>query len=355
MDEREILVNLRAYVARHQSSGPDDQTPPRRRTEVSAIDLSNISRFSAEVWAWREEIGKLNPRNPGLLNDLVQVFKRAMQRSLSWYTRSLQTFSLNVARAIEEQGVAINGIERSLARLEDELLKIQSDIPAMVQSNRACENEVLQEALRVAELAVQEQQTPYAELFRGLSPVVDVGCGRGEFLELLRDGGIAAYGVDSDRGACEVARRKLLKVVEGDFFEHLQHLPDRSLGGVFSARAIEYLPTHRQVELVALLSRKTKPRGLAVIETLNPESTVGFGRNSRLDPSHLHPIHSDVLKGILESNYFEDVKICALAPVERLLAPATDLGNFRKTGSSLLPGANGRVPTQSYAAVARRR
>src|ERR1035438_4272752 len=223
MDEREILLNLRAYVGRHQSFGPDDERPAQLRADVSSIDLSNISRLSTEVWASREAVGQLNPRNSGLLNQLAQAFKKVLQRSLSWYTRSLQAFHLNVARAIEEQGTAINSIERSLARLEDELLKVQSDIPAIERSNRASENEVLQESLRVAELAIQEQQTPYVELFRGLSPVVDVGCGRGEFLELLKENGIVAYGVDSDRTVCEVVRRKLLKVVEGDFFEHLQN------------------------------------------------------------------------------------------------------------------------------------
>lgn len=358
MDEREILLNLRAYVGRHQSFGPDDERPAQLRADVSSIDLSNISRLSTEVWASREAVGQLNPRNSGLLNQLAQAFKKVLQRSLSWYTRSLQAFHLNVARAIEEQGTAINSIERSLARLEDELLKVQSDIPAIERSNRASENEVLQESLRVAELAIQEQQTPYVELFRGLSPVVDVGCGRGEFLELLKENGIVAYGVDSDRTVCEVVRRKLLKVVEGDFFEHLQHLPDRSLGGIFSARVIEYLPTHQQVELIALLSRKTKPGGLAVIETMNPESTLGFGRNSRLDPTHLHAIHPELLKSVLESNCFGDVKICSLAPVEGLLPPATDSGDFFDNAElcrRLLPGATIRqVGIQAYAAVARR-
>src|SRR5208283_2704404 len=122
MDEQEILSSLKAYVARHQGFSPDDQRPAQGRFDVSNIDVSNIGRLSAEVWASREAVGQLNPRNPGLLNRLVQTAKKVLQRSLSWYTRPLQVFHLNVARALEEQGSAINSIQRSLRRLEDQLL-----------------------------------------------------------------------------------------------------------------------------------------------------------------------------------------------------------------------------------------
>lgn len=352
------MAALKAHVARHQDFSHDEQRPAQSRTHVCSIDVSNISRLSAEVWIAREAVGHLNPRNRGLLDQLAQAFKKALHRSLSWYTRSLQAFHYKVAQAIEEQGTAINSIERSLARLENELLKMQSDIPAAIErSNKTSENEVLQESLRSAELAIQEQQSPYAELFRGLSPVVDIGCGRGEFLELLRENGVVAHGIDSDRAACQVARRKLLNVVEGDLFEHLRQVPDRSLGGAFSARVIEYLSTHQQVELIALLSKKMKPGGLVIIETMNPESSLGFGRNSRLDPTHLRPIHPELLKSILESNCFADVKMCSLAPVEGLLTPVADSGDFSgntETCHRLLPGASTRLTgTPAYAAIAR--
>ncbi len=128
MDEQEILAALKAHVARHQRSSPDEQRPVPSRAKVSSINISNISRLSAEVWTAREAVGQLNPRNRGLINQLAQAFKKAIQRSLSWYTRSLQAFHYKVAQAIEEQGTAINSIERSLARLESELLKVQGDI-----------------------------------------------------------------------------------------------------------------------------------------------------------------------------------------------------------------------------------
>jgi len=125
MDEQAILSSLKAYVARHQTFSPDDQRPAQLPVDASNID--HISRLSAEVWAAREAVGQLNPRNPGLLNRLVQTAKKVLQRSLSWYTRPLQVFHFNVARALEEQGSAINSLERSIRRLEDQILKIQNE------------------------------------------------------------------------------------------------------------------------------------------------------------------------------------------------------------------------------------
>ena len=135
MDEQETLSSLKAHVACHQTLSLDDQRPAQLRADISSIDLTqlspsvdlsidlpNISRLSAEMWASREPVGELNPRS--LLNQPAQVSKMALQRSLSWCTRSL----------------------------------------------------------RAAELDIQEQQNPYVELCRGLSPVVDAGCGRVSFL-----------------------------------------------------------------------------------------------------------------------------------------------------------------------------
>jgi tRNA (mo5U34)-methyltransferase len=133
MDEQEILSKAKAQVARDQSFSPDDSRPLKQRSHVSNIDLSNISRLSAEVWAARDAVGQLNPRSPGLLNKLAQAFKKVVQRSLSWYTRSLQAFHFKVAQAIEEQATAINSIERSLASLENELKKAPSKIPAAIE------------------------------------------------------------------------------------------------------------------------------------------------------------------------------------------------------------------------------
>jgi 2-polyprenyl-3-methyl-5-hydroxy-6-metoxy-1,4-benzoquinol methylase len=325
MEEQEILSTLRAHVARYQAAAAN-----KLGTTDIGVDPSRIDRLSEEVWNSSNAVGQLNPRNPGLLNRAIQALKKTMQRSLTWYTRPLQEFHGNVSRAIEEHGRAINSFQ-----------------PTIV---------ALQEAVRTIELATQEQQSPYAQLFRGLSPVVDLGCGRGEFLELLKASGIDAYGVDSDPVACDAARRKHLTILQGDLFDHLRELPERSLGGVFSARVIEYLPSDLRVELISLCAKRLKPDGLVIIETINPESDFPFGRNSRIDPTHLRPIYPEIMKSMLESNGFRDSRICVLAPRVAPVANAAEQAGVRAAGDgvdtfSLADGVSG---AQAYAAIARR-
>lgn len=306
MEEQEVLSTLRAHVASYQSRSSNESG-----TKAS-IDPRVVEELSAEVWNSSNAVGKLNPRSPGLLNELIQSLKKVLQRSLGWYTRPLQVFHRNVAQAIDLHGQAINSIQRQLL-----------DLPTAV---------ALDEAFESARLATQEQQSPYIRFFHGLSPVVDLGCGRGEFLELLRDAGIESYGVDSDPSACEAARRQRLTIVEADLFQHLKQLPERSLGGVFSARLIEYLPPHQQSEFVALCSSRLKPGGRIVVETINPDSDSPFGRNWRLDPSHLHPIYPELLRSILESSGFHDSQICILAPHVVSVANSGEVGMHSGNG-----------------------
>ena len=335
--EQKILMEMKGRVVRRQEQ--DSQPSQKVLVEKDLAEGSTIAALSEQVWAAKHEVGQLNPRNPGLVNQSVQFTKKLMRRSLGWYTRSIQTFNDQVAKAIEEQGKAIVSIQESLGQMEKELHKLRKD--------------AAQEPIRTAELTVQEKLLPYLEFFRGVSPVVDLGCGRGEFLELLKHQGNAAYGVDSDPYACEVARRKLLEVVEEDMLEHLRQLPDRSLGGIFSARVIEYLPGHLQTDFLALCSSKLKPGGVVVVETTNPDSRQGFGRVSFLDATHLRPVPPELIKGVLESKDMRDVRVAVLAPVEASLASvaAGPVSEDRNRRAVTVPGAGNRLSTSSTYAV----
>src|SRR5579862_3895281 len=117
---------------------------------------------------------------------------------------------------------------------------------------------------------VVELQRPYLTLLADHEPVLDVGCGRGEFLELLASEGVAARGVDSDAGMVARCRALGLDVEQGDANEHLSGLPDGSLGAIFSAQVIEHLPHEQLSRLLELSLRKLSPGGLFIAETVNP-------------------------------------------------------------------------------------
>ena len=379
MEEQEILAAMREHVARYEaapqsdSPSPPASVPPPPPAPLPALDLSTLPTLGVptQVRQTSRLVGQLNPRNPGLLNRAVQMFKRLIQRSLGWYTRSFEPLHDTVAATFEEEARAIN-------RIQDSIRPVQNAIDVLYVSINALHQQVvelhplkaqvlelkkdqetanaLQEALRTAEAATQEQQSPYAELFRGLTPVLDVGCGRGEFLQLLKRSGIEGYGVDSDHAACEVARRKHLRVVEADLFPHLRDLPERSLGGIYCARVIEYLPSNLQLELVSLCATKLKPGGLLVLETINPDSDVPFGRNSHIDPSHLRPIYAEVLRSMVDSNGLHDATVAVLAPRPVPVASAGDPSGSHNGGSSMesAPAADLIAGALAYAIIAHR-
>ncbi|HTV65512.1 MAG TPA: methyltransferase domain-containing protein [Bryocella sp.] len=336
MDEQQILAVLREHVARSQN-GPAMLSSGDARLHLYRVDVPKLEQASAELWRLHGSVGRLNPRNAGFVNRTVQAFKRALQRSLSWYTRSLLDYQDAVNRGFENHAAAI-------ASLQQQILDLGGGLP-----------EVLQETLRTARRATQEQLAPYARLFRGRSPVLDLGCGRGEFLELLKEEGVSAHGVDSDRLACEEARHHSLNVVEEDLFDHLMQVSERSLGGIFCSRVIEYLPQHLQAELVALCARKLQSGGLLVIETLNPDSDFPFGRNSHVDPSHVRALYPEVLRSMVESNGFDECSIHVLAPQPVCLAVANDGSRTSaKDGSGNGMRETGLLRDPAYAAVAHR-
>ncbi len=334
MDEQEIIAVLREHVARSQNAGSNGDSVHGH--DQTRVDPSKLDYLSAELWKLSSGVGQLNPRNAGFVNRAVQAFKKFLQRSLGWYTRSLQNYHHGVNQTFEYHAQAI-------ALLQQQILQKGGGLPKF-----------LQDTLRSERRATQEQQAPYADLFRGFEPVLDLGCGRGEFLELLDAKGISAYGIDSDRLACEEARRKSLTVIEGDLFDNLEQIPDRSLGGIFCSRVLEYLPSELQADLVASAAAKLKPGGLLVVETLNPGSDTPFGRNSHIDPTHLRAIYPEVLKSLVESTGLE-CRICVLAPQEVCVAGSGERAeppNLQSDGRGLVSSMS-HAP--SYAVIATRR
>jgi SAM-dependent methyltransferase len=173
-----------------------------------------------------------------------------------------------------------------------------------------------EERFRGTEADIKERQRIYLPLFEGASGVVDLGCGRGEFLELLREHGLAAQGVDLDLDMALLCRDKGLNVVREDAFAHLAARADDSIGGIFSAQFIEHLPADRIVELVKLCYRKLAPGGVLVLETPNPACLWVFADSFYRDFSHVHPVHPETMKFLLETTGFHQVEVKTLAPVD---------------------------------------
>ena len=142
--------------------------------------------------------------------------------------------------------------------------------------------------------------------------VLDLGCGRGEWLELLQKNSIAAMGVDLDTGMLEACQQINLKVQCQDALESLKQLQDGSASVVSAFHLVEHLPFDRVKDLVAECHRVLKPGGLLIMETPNPENFMVATHNFYLDPTHLRPIPPDLLAFVPEYLGYESVKILRL-------------------------------------------
>ena len=145
--------------------------------------------------------------------------------------------------------------------------------------------------------------------------MVDVGCGRGELLELLAARGVAAHGVEPDGGTAAVARHLGLDVRDGDGLSELARHEDRSLGAISLIQVIEHLGPQERLDLFPLAARVLRPGGLLVVETINPMSLHVYAHALYLDPTHTQPVHPYYLGFLAEQAGFASWRIEWRSPV----------------------------------------
>lgn len=154
---------------------------------------------------------------------------------------------------------------------------------------------------------------------------VDLGCGRGEWLELLASLGFDATGIDLDPGMLAACRQLGLKAERGDALDFIAALPDASLGLVSAFHFVEHIPFPRLQDLVAHALRVLVPGGLLIMETPNPENILVATREFYLDPTHRRPIPPALLAFLAEHSGFARHKILRLQESKALSDPATAL------------------------------
>jgi O-antigen chain-terminating methyltransferase len=142
--------------------------------------------------------------------------------------------------------------------------------------------------------------------------VLDLGCGRGEWLELLQKNAISAMGVDLDAGMLEACQKLNLKVQSQDALEFLKQLQDGSASVISAFHLVEHLPFDHVKDLVAECHRVLKPGGLLIMETPNPENFMVATQSFYLDPTHVRPIPPDLLAFVPEFVGYESVKVLRL-------------------------------------------
>ena len=211
---------------------------------------------------------------------------------------------------------------------------------------------------RGEEQTVRARQEVYRHHLERRRRVVDLGCGRGELLELMREAGVSSYGVDTEPDFVDLVSRKGLEVRREDVIAHVEDLAPDDVDGIVASHVVEHLPPAVVGRLVVAAAAALGEGGVLILETPNPESLLAGSINFHRDPTHLRPVHPDTLAFLCESAGFRDVQILRLSPVpqrERLPVPAPGDDSLARHVDHIAEQLNEIVyGWQDYAVIARR-
>ena len=217
-----------------------------------------------------------------------------------------------------------------------------------------------EDAFRGSPEQIRARLADYVSLFAGASDVLDIGCGRGEFLGLLREQGVTGRGIDLNDAMVEVCRDQGLDATQADALSYLRGLADGALGGLFAAQVVEHLEPAYLTNLLETAFEKLRPGAPIVLETINPACWFAFFESYIRDITHVRPLHPDTLKFLLIASGFGQIEIRYRVPYpehEKLqpIAATGALGDSADTLNANVKKLNQLLFTHlDYAAVARR-
>ena len=179
---------------------------------------------------------------------------------------------------------------------------------------------------RGSEERIRKQQDRYVARFTKAGGVVlDIGCGRGEFLEAAREANLTAYGIDASQESVDVCRGKGLEVECVDLFSYLESRQDGSVANLYCSQVVEHLSPASVARFISLLGRKMNSGSIVAIETPNPECLAIFATYFYIDPTHTRPVPSALLRYYLQEAGFIGVEIEYLEPAVETMPALADL------------------------------
>jgi SAM-dependent methyltransferase len=272
------------------------------------------------------------------------LVKRFLRKLMRWYVEPLAADQrlynnsvLKLVDALSERADAATAsrerAERLLRELEERLTRVErrgsggagTPAPVTVAAQPAAaalpDYFAFESRMRGSVDAIRERQRRYVDDFRDAAPVLDIGCGRGELLALLREAGVEARGIDADADMVAFARGEGLDVEQADLLEYLERVDAGSLGGIFMGQVVEHLPPAVLVRALELAAQKLRPGGVLVAETINPLSPIAL-RNYYADLTHAQPLVPETLELLARQSGFAETELRFLnEPADRLTEP----------------------------------
>jgi O-antigen chain-terminating methyltransferase len=301
----------------------DSDTAAERIARETHLALGEATRaFDARAVDLQKSFTRLIEAEYERFRESTRVQHGEFSASLDAATATLQTKLNHDLQAIKLEFERLIHNELRVVRQRP---LAASSAPAAPASQQPFDYQAFSHRFRGSEEHVRAGQAFYAPRFHGCKSVLDVGCGQGEFLEVMREAGIPARGIDQSPGSIEYCRSKGLAVEQADLFQYLQNQPSGALDGIFCSQVVEHLPGPGILELIRLCGSALQHGGLLAIETPNPDCLAIFATHFYLDPTHVRPVPSQLLAFYLQEQGFGAIEIVQRFPAPDFYPELNDL------------------------------
>jgi len=259
-----------------------------------------------------EKLNRVYKETVDFLNNRMDILFEGLDRRSHDLTEWLHNIRKQVETLEHElrRGLALQ--HRKIEKLtQPDLVPTIDDSPSVIEKSGFGDYDyyLFEADGRGSESTIRKNQKYYIPFFQDRSPVLDIGCGRGEFLELLKEHGIDSVGVDSNGDMIEICRTKGLEIFHADALGYLRSCSNEKFNGVFAAQVVEHLPSAELKSLFTEVYRVLKPGGIFLFETINTASPAAFFANYYRDPTHCRPIHPETYRFFTEISGFEKVTL----------------------------------------------
>ena len=316
--------------------------------------LMRITALNNENAALNETVQKLNAN---IENTMSKYIAQISAIENMYASRQNQLDSVNTAMAARLHRIEKNDFPVA----DDTSMEASKELTVAKPSAFLADNYekhdfdyyLFESKYRGASEEIKKRQEHYLQYFVGQENVLDLGCGRGEFLELLSENEISANGIDMLPENIRCCKEKNINAVLGDGIEYLRNCKDNSLGGIFCAQVIEHLSTEQLIELVRLAHKKLKRGANLILETLNPQCLMIYSESFYMDPSHTKPVHPYSVKFIAECEGFIENEIIYMTPSDESFRLPLDTNN-EKADTSINTINHLLFGNREYALVAKK-
>jgi 2-polyprenyl-3-methyl-5-hydroxy-6-metoxy-1,4-benzoquinol methylase len=249
----------------------------------------------------------------GALDRYSEDIQKRLWRDLEYIRAEYQKVIHDELKIVRQKAVAQRALDEVLPAKETRTKPIDLDWLRFAENFRGPEQQI------------RRGQERYAAKFAGAKNVLDLGCGRGEFLDVAREAGIDAHGIDQSEECIGVCLAKGLKAERAELFSYLESLADFSLGGVYCSQVVEHIPPDRLPDLIKLIARKMQDGAFLAVETPNPECLAIYATHFYLDPTHTRPVPARLLGFYMEEAGFANLEVDWLSPAIESIPSVGDL------------------------------